>query len=106
MRIQKTTLLMVLGALAFALVFVTFFRWVLQRWNLPDFVISFVSILIAVGTIELAGRLSPRPFTGPLTGLAEETGRPLWAAVLAYIVSVLFLVLVFFSITRLLALLF
>jgi len=51
MRIQKTTLLMALGALAFALVFVTFFRWVLQRWDLPDFVISCVSILIAVGTI-------------------------------------------------------
>ena len=106
MRIQKTALLMVLGALAFAVFFVTLFRWIIQRWDLPDFVIPFVAILVAAGAFEVAGRLGPGTYTGPLTELSEETGRPMKVVIPVYILSVLFVVLVIYSAIKLLLMLF
>ncbi len=106
MRVPKTTILMVLGALAFALFFVTLFRWAVQRWDLPDFVIPFVAILIAVGTIEVAGRLGPRPFDGTISGLIKEyPDRPRAFVIAVYVACVLFVVLVFYTLMKLVELL-
>jgi hypothetical protein len=106
MRIPKTTPLMVLGALAFAGFFVTLFRWAIQRWDLPDFVIPFVAILIVVGTLEVAGRLGPRPFDGTITGLIKEhPDRPKAFVIGVYLACVLFIVLAFYTSMKLVELL-
>ena len=106
MRFPKTTLMMFLGASVFALFFITILRWVVQRWDLPDFVIPFAAILIAAGAFEVAGRLGPGTYTGPLTELSEETGRPMKVVIPVYILSVLFVVLVIYSAIKLLLMLF
>ena len=106
MRLPKTTLMMFLGASVFALFFITILRWVVQRWDLPDFVIPAAAILIAAGAFELAGRLGPGLYTGPLTDLARETGRPMKEVIPAYVLSVLFIVLVIYSVIHLVQMLF
>jgi hypothetical protein len=106
MRLPKTTLMMFLGASVFALFFITIFRWILRRWDLPDFVIPFVAILVAAGAFEVAGRLGPGTYTGPLTELSEETGRPMKVIIPVYVLSVLFVVLVIYTAIKLVLMLF